>query len=115
MTAPAGATASAPLLPLVPLVPAVPGAPVAPFVPATPGAPATPFWFHLILFSVFLHFFLAETMRNAPAVLPFLTTQPLMVEPDGFVAAIAVPPTSATRHTVATMFGYVSLGLMMRT
>src|SRR3954452_19934371 len=110
MTAPGAATASTafvPLAPLAPLVPPAPAAPAAPLVPAGPAAPCgptAPFWFQVSFFSVFLHFLPAATMRVAPAVLPFFTTQAVIVEDFGFVAASALPPTSATRQRVATTF-----------
>src|SRR5215217_375331 len=103
MTAPAGATTS------------VPAEPVAPATPAVPVAPATPLAFQVIFFSLFLHFFLAEMTRSAPACLPFLTMQAVIGPLAESVAASAVPPTTAARQIVATTFGYVSLSRIVRT
>src|SRR4051812_28699900 len=98
MTAPAGATASAP------------GCPGWPAAPGNPWAPGWPFTFQVTFRSPFLHF---DESLSSPLVDPFLAAQAVIVP--GAAArpkapAATAPPTVA-RQAVATTFAYVTRGI----
>src|SRR5689334_14156590 len=94
MTAPEGATASAPGAPVLP------GAPGAPFEPAGPAGPLT---FQLTIRSPLLHL---EASRSNPLPLPLFFAQAVIFFGDAAenapnADAVRAPATDS-RHTVAT-------------
>jgi hypothetical protein len=113
MTAPAGTNASVPLAPVGPIVPSAPGAPCVPAPPGAPAGPGSPAAFHDTRRSLFLHF---VASRINPLVRPLFFAQAVIFLGAALVAkapnADAVtPPTTASRHIVATTFTYVTRGI----
>src|SRR4051794_22984763 len=97
MTAPAGATASAPG---APVLPGPPWAPLAPFEPAGPAGPLT---FQLTRRSPFLHL---DASRSNPLPGPLFFAQAVIFLGDAAENApkadAVTAPATDSRHTVAT-------------